>query len=81
MRKSINKQPDTLRLEDVSTKEFTRGSNKNYPIRCAGSDHVKFGSNIVEKVTVIAGDVVNTVLRDANILETEFKQPQPDGER
>ena len=75
-RKEVDKKPRILRKEDISTENFIRGSGKNYPIKFIGSDHVKFDSNKVEKVTVIAGEGVINVIRDAPRLESVYKQPQ-----
>lgn len=74
-KKATEEKPRILHKEDVSTKDFVRGSGKNYPIKFIGSDHVKFGDEKITKVTVIAGDKVKTEIREANRLESHYKQP------
>lgn len=74
-RKELSILPKILKKDDIPTKTFKRGSGKNYPIKFIGSDHVKFGDDKITKVTVIAGDKVKTEIREANRLESHYKQP------
>ncbi|WP_455257315.1 hypothetical protein [Peptoniphilus asaccharolyticus] len=75
-KKATEEKPRILHKEDVSTKDFVRGSGKNYPIKFIGSDHVKFDDEKIEKVTVIAGEGVKNDIRDAPRLESFYKQPK-----
>lgn len=45
-------------------------------MRFVGSDHVKFDSNEIKKVTVIAGQGVKAPIRDAPRLESFYKHPK-----
>lgn len=74
-RKELSILPKILKKDDIPTKTFKRGSGKNYPIKFIGSDHVKFGDDKITKVTVIAGDKVKKEIREANRLESHYKQP------
>lgn len=75
-RKTYNTEPKTLRIDDIPTQSFIKGSGKNYPIRFMGSDHVRFGADSVVKATVIAGSGVSKELNIADILEASFNQPK-----
>lgn len=76
-RKTIaNAKPKTLKKDDISTKKFTRGSGKNYPIRIGNSEHVKFDNEIVESVTVIAGKGTSVDIRDVRRLQNIYNEPE-----
>lgn len=60
----------------LSRDGFKKGSGKNYPIKFIGSDHVKFDSQKVENVIVIAGQGVKTPIREAPRLESFYKHPK-----
>lgn len=65
-----------IHKDDIQTKTFAKGSGKNYPIRFIGKDHVKFGSEVVSNVTVIAGKGVSSELRDSVRLENLYHRPR-----
>lgn len=75
-RKEFSEKPKTLIKDNLFTDSFKKGSGKNYPIKFIGSDHVKFDSQKVENVIVIAGKGVKTPIRDAPRLESFYKHPK-----
>ena len=75
VRKALSELPKVLRKDNINTKDFKRGSGKNYPIKFIGSDHVAFESQIVDKVTVIAGKGVATPIKDSIRLEGVYNHP------
>lgn len=75
-RKEKNAVPKVLHLPDIRTDKFIRGSGKNYPVKFIGKDHVKFGDKFIKNVTVIAGNGVNTELRDSLRLEKTYHKPR-----
>ena len=58
----------------LPTKGFKKESGENYPAKFIGSDHVKFDSQKVENVTVIAGQGTKTPIRDSSRLESFYKK-------
>lgn len=68
--------PRVLKKEDIKTSNFKRGSGKNYPIQYIDADHVKFASDKVEHVTVIAGKGVKNAIRESIRLSEFYKQPE-----
>ncbi len=68
--------PRVLKKDDIDTKNFAKGSGKNYPIRYIKQDHVKFAAESIKKVTVIAGYKVKTKIREAARLESFYSQPK-----
>ena len=75
-RKEFSEKPRVLNKGTLLTKGFKKGSGKNYPIKFIGLDHVKFDSQKVENVTVIAGQWVKAPIRDAPRLESFYKHPK-----
>ncbi|WP_010247788.1 hypothetical protein [Peptoniphilus rhinitidis] len=75
-RKEFSEKPKTLTKDNLFTDDFKKGSGKNYPIKFIGSDHVKFDSQKVENVIVIAGQGVKTPIRDAPRLESFYRHPK-----
>lgn len=74
-RKKLQEKPKTLKKDSIPTKGFKRGPGKNYPIKISRTDHVKFDSDLIENVTVFAGNGVSNEIRDAIRLETFYNQP------
>ena len=75
-RKKVFEKPKILKKNDITTKSFSRGSGKNYPVKFIGSDHVKFDSDKITSVVVIAGNGTSEEIRDINRLEQLYKQPK-----
>ncbi|WP_425540022.1 hypothetical protein [Microaceticoccus formicicus] len=75
-RKELSDLPKVLKKENLPTENFTRGSGKNYPIKFVGSDHVKFDSDLVENITVIAGNGVSNEIRESLTLQEHYGQPK-----
>ena len=75
------KKPRVLHKEDILTSKFKRGSGKNYPVRFIGSDHCKFDSDIISRVTVIAGKNVKSDIRVAKFLEGKYQEPAAQWEK
>lgn len=75
-RMRFSENPQILSKGSLPTKGFKKGSGKNYPVKFIGSDHVKFDSQEIENVTVIAGQGTKTLIRDASRLESLYKYPK-----
>lgn len=66
----------TVHKDNIFTKNFVKGSGKNYPISFGASNHVKFDSKFVTKVTVIAGKNTSTEIKDINRLMNIYNEPK-----
>lgn len=75
-RKELSNKPRVIHKGEIKTKDFVRGSGKNYPVRFIGSDHVKFASDTINKAVVIAGENVRSKLRIAKRLENHYREPE-----
>lgn len=74
--KASSNKPRVIHKDNIETKEFKKGSRKNYPINISDSNYTKFISTFVKKVTVIAGSGVKEQLNDAPRLESFYNQPK-----
>lgn len=73
---SNNKKRKTLKKPNILTKNFVKGSGKNYPIKISNSQYAKFDSKEVTNVVAIAGYQTSEDIKDLNRLENLYGQPK-----